>query len=92
MILFWSSILNIFFGSTFLFNVQLYAGLAMFMGYILFDTQVIIESAENGNDDFSWDAMKLFIDLIGIFVRILIILMKMNKKGGSRRESLDAVV
>ena len=34
--------------------------------------QIIIESAENGNDDFIWDAMKLFIDLVGIFVRKLV--------------------
>jgi len=54
---------------------------------------MIIESAENGNDDFIWDAMKLFIDLVGIFVRILIILIKMNRKGGSKRGNpLDAVV
>uniref|UniRef100_A0A7S4DXW7 Bax inhibitor 1 n=1 Tax=Lotharella globosa TaxID=91324 RepID=A0A7S4DXW7_9EUKA len=65
-----SSLLNVFFQSMFLFNVELYLGLAMFVGYILFDTQVIIERAENGNDDFVWDAMKLFIDLVIVFVPV----------------------
>mmetsp|Transcript_1603 Transcript_1603/g.1977 ORF Transcript_1603/g.1977 Transcript_1603/m.1977 type:complete len:245 (+) Transcript_1603:32-766(+) len=93
MLLFFSSLLNIFFNSTFLFSIELYVGLAMFMGYVLFDTQVIIEAAEKGNDDFSWDAMKLFIDLVGIFVRILIILIKLNsKKGKSSSSPLDAIV
>lgn len=88
-----AGLVNLFFRSTFLFTIELYVGLAMFIGYVLFDTQMIIESAENGNDDFIWDAMKLFIDLVGIFVRILIILIKMNRKGGSKRGNpLDAVV
>mmetsp|Transcript_24424 Transcript_24424/g.58876 ORF Transcript_24424/g.58876 Transcript_24424/m.58876 type:complete len:247 (+) Transcript_24424:255-995(+) len=94
-ILILSSLINMFLGSALLFNLELYVGLAVFVGYILFDTQVIIEAAEKGNDDYVWHAMKLFIDLVGIFIRILIILIKMNQKkqsSSNRSSSFESVV
>lgn len=56
--------------------VQLYVGLLVFVGYVLYDTQVLIEKSYHGDTDVVTDAMLLFFDLIAIFVRILIVLMK----------------
>lgn len=78
-VLVWLSFLNIFFRSNLLFDINLYGGLLLFMGYVVFDTQVIVELASHGVYDVQGHALHLFIDLVGIFVRVLIILSK-NKK------------
>ncbi len=75
-----AGLVNIFARSEMLFNVQLYGGLLMFVGYVCFDTQLIIERAAQGSFDVQLHALDLFIDLAAIFVRILIILAKNGKK------------
>uniref|UniRef100_A0A1B6DQD0 Bax inhibitor 1 n=1 Tax=Clastoptera arizonana TaxID=38151 RepID=A0A1B6DQD0_9HEMI len=70
------SFANIFFASQLVFQVNLYIGLAVMCGFVLYDTQMIIEKRRNGDKDFVTHSVDLFIDLIGIFKRILIILME----------------
>ena len=53
---------------------QLYFGLLVFVGYIVFDTQEIIEKAHFGDGDYVKHAWTLFMDFFGVFVRILIIM------------------
>lgn len=83
MVLFAGALLNMFVRNDFLLSVQLYAGLALFCGYVIFDTQLIVEKASLGDRDFAWHAMELFIDFVGIFVRICVILLRNKDEGGS---------
>jgi FtsH-binding integral membrane protein len=82
-ILFISSLVNLFFGSIFLFNLNLYGGLILFSFYVVYDTQKIIAKVKDFGlelaDPIS-DSLDLFVDFVAIFIRILIILMKNNKK------------
>jgi FtsH-binding integral membrane protein len=78
--LFMLSLMNIFFGSRLLFEFNLYAGLFIFCGFVLYDTQLIIEKKRMGNDDYLWHSVELFIDFINIFRRLLIILASKEKK------------
>ena len=76
------SFVNIFIKSSLALDVQLYAGLAMFVGYVLLDTQVMIDRFESGHNrcNFVRPACDLFGDLVAVFVRILILLMRKNEK------------
>jgi FtsH-binding integral membrane protein len=82
------SLVSIFTGrSMWMYSVHLYLGLAVFCAYVLYDTQMIIEKAECGSDDFVSHALELFMDFIAIFVRILIIVLQNSAK--KQREQED---
>lgn len=69
------------------FSAELYGGLLVFMGYVLYDSQMIVEQAFQGQMDHVKHALDLFVDFVAIFVRILIILMnKEEKKEDKRRK------
>lgn len=78
------SLLNIFIGSYLLFKSQIYMGLALMCGFILYDTQLIIEKRRRGDRDYIWHSVDLFIDLIKIFRYILILLT--DKEAGKKEK------
>lgn len=81
MILLLFSLLSVFgLGGRMAFNVQLYLGLLVFLGYIVYDTQVMVARASRGIKDPLVDSLNLFVDFVAVFVRILIILAKNKKK------------
>jgi Bax inhibitor 1 len=61
--------------------ISLYLGLFVFMGYVVYDTQLIIIKSEQGEKDYHLHTLNLFADLIQIFIRILVILMKKSSEG-----------
>lgn len=75
---------NMFLGSYMAFQFQLYFGLLLFCGFILFDTQLIVERFNAGNNDYIWHSIDLFLDFVNIFRRLLIILASKEKKKSSR--------
>ncbi|XP_027181306.1 bax inhibitor 1-like [Coffea eugenioides] len=76
-ILFWLHFASsIFGGSLALFKFELYFGLLVFVGYIVVDTQDIIEKAHYGDLDYVKHSLTLFVDFVAVFVRVLIIMLK----------------
>lgn len=76
-----SSLLNALLGSVWLFTANLYVGLMLMCGFVLFDTQLIIEKAESGDKDYIWHCVDLFLDFVNIFRELLMILgVNENKK------------
>ncbi|CAH8443320.1 unnamed protein product [Dicrocoelium dendriticum] len=66
--------MNLFLRSPAIYQAELYIGFAIFCGFVVFDTQLIIEKRKSGDTDFVWHALDLFIDFIEIFRHLLIIL------------------
>lgn len=58
----------------FLLQAYLYLGLLIMCGFVLYDTQLIIEKRLAGDKDFVTHSIDLFIDFIGIFRRLMVIL------------------
>lgn len=79
------SLANIFFGSTILWNAQVYIGLLAMCGFVLYDTQAIIEKRRMGSKDFVAHSLDLFVDFIGIFKRLLIILTQKEQEQKKKR-------
>merc|ERR1711878_196549 len=83
--LMWLGFANIFFRSQLLFQAHIWIGLAVFCGFIMFDTQLIIRKAKNGDKDFIAHSLDLFIDFVQVFRKVLILLMQKE----SRRDERD---
>ncbi|KAF7284821.1 hypothetical protein GWI33_021578 [Rhynchophorus ferrugineus] len=62
-----------------------YLGLIAMCGFVLYDTQAIIEKRRQGNKDFVAHSLDLFIDFLGIFKRLLIILMQKEEESNKKR-------
>ncbi|NXS20533.1 BI1 inhibitor, partial [Mystacornis crossleyi] len=69
-----SSLVNALVRSTWLFTANLYVALMIMCGFVLFDTQLIIEKAESGDKDYIWHCVDLFLDFVNIFRELLMIL------------------
>jgi len=52
----------------------------VFVGYIIVDTQEIVERAHMGDLDYVKHALTLFTDLVAVFVRILVIMVSLIVK------------
>ncbi|CAF1139095.1 unnamed protein product [Adineta ricciae] len=70
------ALMNLFGLSQLIFNVNLYLGLLIVYGYILYDTQLIVERATHNDINYVKHAILLFIDLVDVFVRTVIVLLK----------------
>jgi Bax inhibitor 1 len=78
-------LLNMFVGSVGLWGLQIYGGLMVFCGYVVYDSQLIVERAEAGDKDVVGHAFELFTDLAAIFKRLLIIMIR-NQTQRKQRE------
>ncbi|XP_077300707.1 bax Inhibitor-1 [Arctopsyche grandis] len=79
------SLANIFFRSQLLYQTHLYLGLALMCGFILYDTQAIIEKRRAGNKDFVGHSLDLFLDFIGVMRRLVIILTQKEEQDRRRK-------
>jgi FtsH-binding integral membrane protein len=78
---------NIFIGSALIFQVYLYAGFAVMCGFVLYDTQLIIEKRRLGDKDFIWHSVDLFIDFINVFRHLMVILAQKESNQNKKRKN-----
>ena len=83
---FWFSLFYRLFGfGAGMYPGELALGLIIFSGYILYDTQVMVERADAGSLDVPGHALDLFVDAAGLFVRLLYMLMSKDNNNTRRR-------
>ncbi|GAB2296235.1 Bax inhibitor 1 [Dionaea muscipula] len=86
-ILLWLNLAASLFGGYMrIFEFEIYFGLLIFVGYIVFDTQDIIEKAHHGDFDYVRHAMVLFTDFVGVFMRVLVIMLKNSLKKEEKKK------
>lgn len=68
------SLFNIFFRSQMLYQAHIYLGFALMCGFVLYDTALIIEKRRRGDSDYIGHAIMLFVDLVGMFRYLLVLL------------------
>lgn len=71
-----------------LFQLHLWGGLLIFCGFVVYDTQAIIEKRRRGDKDAIRHSLDLFIDFIQLFRKILILLMQKVSELGSQPDVL----
>ena len=65
--------------------------MAVFCGFIMFDTQLIIRKAKNGDKDFIAHSLDLFIDFVQVFRKVLILLMQKVRKTSIHFKQITSV-
>jgi len=56
-------------------------------GFVLYDTQMIIEKHRMGDKDYIQHSLSLFVDMINIFRRLLIILTQKEQQKNKRKSN-----
>ncbi|SBT78336.1 bax inhibitor 1, putative [Plasmodium ovale] len=74
------SFVNFFIRSRFIDTTLLYVGFFMYMGFVLFDTQITLLDFRRGNKDYIMHAICLYLDLVGLFTHLLRILGQKEEK------------
>jgi len=78
-----------FFKSRMVHDITLYTGLLVYLGFVLYDTQLTLEDFNRGSRDYIFHAVQFYTDFVGIFIRLMQILAQQeerkNEKGRNDR-------
>jgi len=80
------SIVNLFIGSQLLFQIHLYLAFFVVCGFIMYDTQLIMEKRRRGDTDYIAHSVLLFLDFLDIFRYLLIILTQKEERKQKKRD------
>lgn len=84
--LMWLGIINLFFQSQLMYQGYIWGTLLVFCGFIVWDTQMIIEKRRAGSNDYISHSLDLFIDFVQVFRKLLIILTSKDENNKKRRQ------
>lgn len=85
--LFWMGLANIFFQSQMLFQLHMWVSLAVFCGFVMWDTQMIILKKRRGDNDFIGHSLELFIDFVQIVKNIIVLLINKEDRDKKKRRN-----
>lgn len=84
-LLFFTSIVNLFIGSYYLFQFQLFFGVILLCAFVMYDTATIIEKRRMGDKDYILHSMLLFTDFVDLFQKFLTILLQKERNRNRNR-------
>lgn len=85
-----ASLVNIFLRIKLLNDIMLWAGLFMYLGFVVYDTQLAVAQFDLGNRDYLLHALQFYVNFISIFVRLVAILAERQVENNRRkRESRE---
>lgn len=82
------SLINLVLRWSLFHQIHIYVGLFLMCGFVMYDTQFIIAKFQMGSKDFILHSLDLFIDFIGIF-RYLIVILTQKELAKERRKRKD---
>ncbi|OQV18726.1 putative Bax inhibitor 1 [Hypsibius exemplaris] len=74
-------------GSKIAMDLTMYLGLAILCGFVLFDTQMIVMKCRAGDRDYIKHALDLFIDAVGLFKHIMVLLAQKEDRRNNKRRN-----
>uniref|UniRef100_A0A1Q3FT62 Putative bax-mediated apoptosis inhibitor tegt/bi-1 n=2 Tax=Culex tarsalis TaxID=7177 RepID=A0A1Q3FT62_CULTA len=80
---------NLLLHSWFVYRISLYLAMAAMFGFVLLDTQLIVEDFRQGNDDYVVHSLKLFFCAVDIFRLLVAMLIGKRSHSRSRTEHRD---
>lgn len=84
-LLLFSSLINLFIGSYYLFQLQLFLGVIILCAFVMYDTATIIEKRRMGDTDYILHSLLLFSDFAQIFQKLLAIMIQKERNRNRNR-------
>ncbi|XP_063325336.1 probable Bax inhibitor 1 [Pelmatolapia mariae] len=73
-------------------DMDTYLGVLMYCAFVTIDTQLIVEKAENGDKDYIWHCVGLFLDIAEMFRKITTILALKNKNKNKHKDDIEKCI
>jgi len=70
-----------------LFQLHMWVSLAVFCGFVMWDTQMIILKKRRGDNDFIGHSLELFIDFVQIVKNIIVLLINKEDRDKKKRRN-----
>lgn len=80
-----ASLFNIFFRVKLLNDVLLWGGLFMYLGFVVYDTQMAVAQFDMGNRDYLVHALQFYVNFLSIFLRLVAILSERQEENNRRK-------
>ncbi|CDJ61434.1 hypothetical protein, conserved [Eimeria maxima] len=80
-----ASLVNIFLRAQLVNNVILWGGLFMYLGFVVYDTQLAVAQFDMGNRDYLLHALQFYVNFLSLFLRLVAILSERQEENNRRK-------
>ncbi|CDJ31219.1 uncharacterized protein EMH_0064990 [Eimeria mitis] len=80
-----ASLINFIFRFQLLSDILLWGGLFMYLGFVVYDTQLAVAQYDMGDRDYLLHALHFYVNFISIFLRLVAILSEKQEENNRRK-------